>query len=112
VRSQPSVRRARVLLVSPARTRLASSPYVVPVVQAVLDCPVVVVMGEQLGGGGLAGGEAGDAGHALAGHFRGGLACAGEQVLLGAWPLAGADCADAGVAHGLGAWVAVALDQE
>jgi len=85
---------------------------VAPVVQAVLDAPVMAVMGEQLGRAGLAGGQADDSGHALAGHCGAELAGAGEQVLRGGLAAGRAGPADAGVAHGRGARVAVALDEE
>src|SRR5260370_39436786 len=42
---------------------------VTPVVQAVLDAPVVAVTGEQAGWAGLAGGEAGGTGGGLARHL-------------------------------------------
>src|SRR6266568_418794 len=85
---------------------------VAAVVQAVLDAPVVPVMGEQAGRAGLAGGQAGDPGDCLARHFRARLAGAGEQGLPGVLAAAGSGGADADVARRPGAGVPVTLDQE
>src|SRR6266568_867301 len=82
---------------------------VTPVVQAVLDAPVVTVMAEQARRAGLAGGQADDPGHGLARHLRAQLPGAGEQCLLGALA---AGAAGADVAHRRGARVPVTLDEE